>query len=80
MNANLYPEKVTGGIAFNVCDIWYREINIIPLIVITALVQIGSFSIRMWSIHMRRRKLDPGDVTISIAFVSPHVSKGRTHA
>lgn len=47
--------------------------NIIPLIIITALVQIASFSLRMWSIHMRRRKLDPGDVVIIIAFVSAYL-------
>ncbi|KAJ4394495.1 hypothetical protein N0V93_003713 [Gnomoniopsis smithogilvyi] len=60
---------LTGGLAFNICQIRWREINLIPMIVITALVQIISFSIRMWSLRVRRRKLESGDIAITLAFV-----------
>lgn len=71
MNFMLIPFLLTaaGGITFQICDIPGYDLNLTPLIIATVLLQIISFSIRIYSMSLRDRKWYYDDITIAITFV-----------
>lgn len=55
---------------YRACDLPQWEMSLIPLIVVTTVLEVLFFSIRVWSMWKRQHKRGADDIMITVAFVS----------
>lgn len=67
---NLSFISETASLTYHACDMPQPEMSLIPLIVVTAIVEIAFFTIRVWVMRKKGHSRGFDDITISIAFVS----------
>lgn len=69
--ADLRLVAVVAGLTYHACDLPQPEMTLIPLIIVTTLVEILFFSVRVWTMRKKGHSRGYDDISISIAFVSP---------
>lgn len=67
---SIYSIAVAAGLTYHACDMPQPEMTLVPLIVVTTLVEILFFSIRLWVMRKKGHSRGYDDISISIAFVS----------
>lgn len=59
-----------ASLTYHACNLPQPEMSLVPLIVVTAIVEICFFAIRVWVMRKKGHSRGYDDITISIAFVS----------
>ncbi|CAN8106073.1 unnamed protein product [Discula destructiva] len=68
-NCTFAEQIVTCGATWKQCKVPLDETSLTPLIIITFLVQLSAFIMRVWSMLVRSTRLGYDDVSITIAFI-----------
>lgn len=68
--ADVQLVAVVAGLTYHACDLPQPEMTLVPLIVVTTLVEILFFSVRVWTMRKKGHSRGYDDISISIAFVS----------